>query len=85
MGALLHGTRTLVSPQLEAQLHALRHAARAQVHNALFQLEGIQFMNGQPFDGDTKAPMEVPKDAQWLKMASTADIVVFNTAHHWHR
>ena len=50
-----------------------------------FHIAGTQFLVGEGIDKIENQSLSVLPDSHWLQMARTADILVLNHGHHWHR
>ena len=55
------------------------------VDGGRFRVAGTQFLVGEGMDKTENQSLHVLPDSHWLQQAKTADILVMNTGHHWHR
>lgn len=55
------------------------------VDGGRFYIAGTQFLVGEGIDKVENQSLSVLPDSHWFVMAQKADILVFNTGHHWHR
>ena len=55
------------------------------VDGGRFYIAGTQFLVGEGIDKVANQTLDVLPDTLWLQQARSADILVLNTGHHWHR